>query len=205
MYVPAPFAVEETTAWRIAAATGAGTLVVATAGGLRSVVLPLIVKDDERRLVGHIARANPLSREAADGDECLVSFVAAGAYVSPSLYPTRAQDPRVVPTWDFVAVEILGTLGVHDDPEWAGGAAAELTELMESARGAPWRLEESPADHVSRLARSVVGLDIRVREITGKAKLSQNRPAADRASVREALAAGDAGERSVAAWMEVLG
>jgi predicted FMN-binding regulatory protein PaiB len=49
--------------------------------------------------------------------------------------------------------------------------------------------------------KAIVGIELEVVAITGKAKLSQNRPGVDHDSVRDNFAAGTAYERNVAARM----
>jgi transcriptional regulator len=49
--------------------------------------------------------------------------------------------------------------------------------------------------------KAIVGIEIDVQAIQGKAKLSQNRPEVDHDSVRDNLAQGNPAERNVAARM----
>ena len=69
-----------------------------------------MVSEDRRTLTSHLAKANPWWRSASDGIEVLGLFVAASAYVSPTYYPSRFENPGVVPTWNYVAAEVRGRL-----------------------------------------------------------------------------------------------
>ncbi len=198
MYTPAHFALPEDEAWRILGETGAGFFVRATPTGLRSVFVPFLVH--EGALATHVARGNDWWRDASPDEEVLVVVSAASAYVSPRYYPSRLADPRVVPTWNYVAVEVLGRLRVHEDPAWLAGQIRRQTARFE-APGEPWRVEDAPADYIERQIGAIVGVSVAVTSITGKAKLSQNRPDEDRRSVRAHLAAGSPEERRVASWM----
>jgi transcriptional regulator len=201
VYVPAPYRAEDETAWRIVDVAGVGLLVTATPAGLRSVLTPVAVSADRTVLRAHIARANEWATVARDGDEALAVFVAADAYVSPASYPTRVTKPGVVPTWDYVAAEVRGTLRIEREPQWLRDQVGDLTRHFEAAHGERWSLEDADPDYVERLLAAIVGVEIVVTSITGVTKLSQTRPVEDRRQVRADLAAGDDDARAVAAWM----
>jgi transcriptional regulator len=76
------------------------TLVMQGVDGPDATHVPLLLMPDDGRwmLRGHVARANPAWRHAGE-DGCLALAVFHGpqAYVSPGWYPTKKDDPRVVP------------------------------------------------------------------------------------------------------------
>ena len=201
MYVPPKHAVDEEAAWSIVREVGAGMLVVNTSEGLLSVFVPVVVSDDRATILTHVAKANPWWRAVRDGDEVLALFLAASAYVSPSNYPSRLEKPGVVPTWNYVAAEVRATLKVHDDPAWLGRQVRVVTEQFEADRSPRWHVDDSSPTYVDAQLKAIVGIQLEVTAITGKAKLSQNRPAIDHDSVRDNFAAGTAPERVVARWM----
>jgi transcriptional regulator len=203
VYVPAKFSTDEESAWKVVREAGAGTLVIATSAGLESVVVPVIVSDDRRTMRSHVARANPFWRSAVDGTEVLGLFLVASAYVSPSNYPSRVENPGVVPTWNYVSAEVRGRLRVRDDVTWLDEQVRALTHAFEEHRSPQWRVDEAPSEYVQRQLKAIVGLEIDVVSIQGKSKLSQNRPAADRAAVREHLIGGSLADRNVADRMNV--
>jgi transcriptional regulator len=201
MYVPAKHAVDDEAAWSIVREAGAGMLVVDTPEGLQSVFVPVVVSDDRATVLTHVAKANSWWRSLKDGDEVLALFLVASAYVSPSNYPSRFENPGVVPTWNYVAAEVRATVRVHDDPEWLGRQVRLVTDQFETGRSPRWRVEDSSAPYVARQLKAIVGIELKVVAITGKAKLSQNRPGVDHDSVRDYFATGTASERNVAARM----
>jgi transcriptional regulator len=121
--------------------------------------------------------------------------------VSPNLYPGKADDPAVVPTWDYVQVETRGSLVIHDDADYVEGIVRNLTDQMESRRSIAWSVDDAPYDYVAKLRRGIVGFEVRAVTVTGAAKLSQNKDERDRIGVEGAFAAGTAGERLVADQM----
>lgn len=201
VYVPPKFTVDDEDAWRIVGDAGAGVLVNATSSGLQSVFVPVIVSEDRRLLTAHVARANPWWRAVEEGAEILALFVAASAYVSPSLYPSRQEDPRVVPTWNYVAAEVRGRATVRHEPEWKLDQVRALTGHFEAGRDPEWLLDQLDEHYRDQQLRAIVGVEIEVVEIIGKAKLSQNRPAIDHDRVREHFAHGSLAEQNVAKRM----
>lgn len=201
MYRPPKFRIDDDDAWRVVRDAGAGSLVRVTATGLASVFVPVIVSEDHRTLSTHVAKANPWWRSLEDGAEVLALFVAASAYVTPLWYPSRRENPSVVPTWNYVAAEVRGTLRVRDDDEWKRAQVQSLTDHFEEGFDTPWRLSDAPDDYVASMLKGIVGLEVSVTSIEGKAKLSQNRSDEDVASVRDHLATGSFAERNVARAM----
>jgi transcriptional regulator len=202
VYVPAKFSIEEDAAWRIVEDAGAGMLVISTPQGLQSVFVPVIIAEDRRTLASHLARANPWWRSADSMTEVLALFLAASAYVSPSLYPSRLSNPDVVPTWNYVAAEVRGRLTLHDEPEWKLDQVEALTRHFEANRDPEWRLDEASERYRDQQLNGIVGIEIEVASIQGKEKLSQNRPDVDRLNVRDTLADGTIVEQNVAMKMK---
>jgi transcriptional regulator len=150
-------------------------------------LLPVIWQD--RIVIAHLARANPHWRQIDPDSRAL--FICGGpqAYISPSWYAAKAEHGRVVPTWNYSAVHLSGTVRVHEDVEWLRGAVTELVERHESARESPWQVTDAPAKYVAGQLRGIVGIEMRVERVEGKAKLSQNRSRADRHGVIDGLRA----------------
>ncbi|HXN11007.1 MAG TPA: FMN-binding negative transcriptional regulator [Steroidobacteraceae bacterium] len=143
--------------------------------------------EGEGRLRGHLARANPFWRTLAPGAPVLTLFRGAAHYVSPSWYPAKREHGRVVPTWNYVAVQVRGTIRFFEDARWLATLVEALTDEHEQPRAAPWRVADAPADYVAGMLRAIVGFEIEISAIEGKFKASQNRSDSDRAGVRAGL------------------
>src|ERR1700678_3285018 len=141
MYVPPKFFVDDQEAWRIVDDAGAGMLVIQTPEGLASVFVPVILSEDRRTLLSHLARANPWWKSVSDETEVLALFLAASAYVTPSYYPSRLENPGVVPTWNYVAAEVRGHVTLHDEAEWKLDQVRELTRHFEEGRNPEWKVD----------------------------------------------------------------
>jgi transcriptional regulator len=199
MYVPAANAVEDPEVMlTLLRSAGAGHLVnVDATGSLDSTLLPFVVDDDLGTIRAHIARANPHWR-ALDGTTVLMIVPVSDAYVSPSWYESKRDDPRVVPTWNYELVHVRGTAHVRDDATFVESLVRSLTEHHEVRRfddrsetraevPPPWSVDDAPPDFVARQLRAIVGVELSVTSVVAKRKLSQNRSDADRHGVIEGL------------------
>ena len=104
-------------------------------------------------------------------------------YISPSLYPTKHEHGKVVPTWNYITVHAWGRPQVIDDAAWLSQQVEDLTVHNEASRPAPWQVSDAPEPFVAAQLKGIVGIEIPVARIEGKWKVSQNRPAVDQAGV----------------------
>jgi transcriptional regulator len=169
-----------------------GALVTLGRRGLTADHIPFLV-DPQASTLGtlraHVARANPVWREADPTAEALVIFQESEAYVTPSWYETKRQTGKVVPTWNYAVVHVHGRVRAIEDEAWLRTQIDDLTALQEGRRADPWAVTDAPAPFVAGQLKGIVGLEIEIARIEGKWKVSQNRPAADRLGVVAGLRA----------------
>ena len=139
----------------------------------------------------HVARANPQWRDSDFDKPAVAMFLGPDTYVSPSWYPSKQEHGKAVPTWNYVTVCARGRVEVYDDRDQLHAHVKELTELHEARFAEPWQVSDAPADYLERQLKGIVGFRITIDALEGKKKLSQNRDAADRDAVAEALQASD--------------
>lgn len=181
MYVPAHFAMDDGAVRDLLVNHGAADLVTATPDGLVATMLPFVFDPDagERgALLGHVARTNDQWRREVVG-EALAIVRGPDAYVSPGWYATKAEHGRVVPTWNYVTAHVYGRLVVHDEPAWVEALVRRLTAKHEASMPHPWSVDDAPERFVAGQLRAIVGVELQITRVEAKAKLSQNRPAAD--------------------------
>lgn len=130
-------------------------------------------------LGGHVARANPVWRDLADGSEVMVVFRAADAYISPNWYPSKHEQHRQVPTWNYLVAHAHGRVRIVDDERFVRGIVGRLTRTHEAGQPAPWKMADSPRDFIDGLLQAIVGIEIEITRLEGKSKLSQNKDARD--------------------------
>lgn len=184
------------------AAAGAGTVEIAH--------LPILVDADGEALElrGHVAKANPMARLIAESStespvRATVVFTGPNAYVSPDWYVTENQ----VPTWNYLAVHAAGPLTEVDDGEAVVALLADLSAEHEAALlpKRPWTMDKMIPGTVDRMRKGITAFRIAVDQFETKAKLSQNKNAADRGGVVAALQALDRpGTLTTASWMQRL-
>ncbi|MFI7855886.1 FMN-binding negative transcriptional regulator [Pseudomonas promysalinigenes] len=176
--------------------------------GLMATHLPVLLDTDEGQfgtVYAHLARANRQWQDLAQGAEALLVFPGADAYVSPSFYPSKAQNPKVVPTWNYLAVHAYGTAEVIHDAAPLLQIVSRLTDRHEQGRSQPWKVSDAPAGYLDGMLRAIVGIRLPVARLQGARKLSQNRSAQDIAGVREGLSASpDYLDQQLAAHMRQL-
>ncbi|RAS29565.1 MULTISPECIES: FMN-binding negative transcriptional regulator [unclassified Pseudomonas] len=153
----------------------------------------------------HLARANHQWQELEQGAEALLVFPGADAYVSPSYYPSKAENPKVVPTWNYLAVHAYGTAEVIHDAAPLLQIVSRLTDRHEQGRSEPWSVADAPADYLDGMLRAIVGIRLPIARLQGARKLSQNRSVQDIAGVRDGLGASpDYLDNQLAAHMRQL-
>ncbi len=181
MYVPAHFAADDAAVHELLTHHGAADLVTATPVGLLATLLPFVYDPavgERGALLGHLARNNEQWRQPVLG-QALVIVRGPDAYVSPGWYASKAEHGRVVPTWNYVTAHVHGQLVVHDDPAWVEALVRRLTGRHEAQSARPWSVDDAPAAFIAGQLRAIVGVELVISRVEAKAKLSQNRPAAD--------------------------
>lgn len=208
MYNPPAFREDRPEVLREIMRAGRLALLVSAApdgGAPEATHLPLVLEEGEGphgTLYGHLARANPHWRGLAAAGQARAIFPGPEAYVSPSLYPSKREHGRVVPTWNYVAVHAIGPVEVIEDAQRLHALVSRLTDRHESPRAAPWSVEDAPEPFMAGQLKGIVGLALRIETLIGKRKLSQNRSEADRAGVLAGLGTSDdPADRAVAEAM----
>lgn len=169
-----------------------GALVTSTAQGLDANHVPFEFVDDvgeHGTLRTHVARANPVWRELAEGAPVLVIFSGPQAYVSPNWYPSKHETHRLVPTWNYEVVHVHGRVRIVDGERFVRGVVSRLTRRHEAGEPTPWRMGDSAPEFIDELLSKIVGLDVEIASIVGKRKLSQNREERDRLGAAASLEA----------------
>jgi transcriptional regulator len=201
VYAPRHFRPDDPLAWRrLVGEHPLATLVTVVDGSVLVDHAPMILdpaRGPHGTLRGHLAAANPHARALARGPVTTAVFRGPDAYVTPSWYGPGLH----VPTWNYVAVHASGRVRPLVGREAHVALLGDLVATFEARFPVPWRFDPS-IEGTEDLLRAIVGFEIEVERVESKWKLSQNREDADRARVRERLAASDdPRDRAVARWM----
>jgi transcriptional regulator len=197
MYLPAQFHEHRTPVLHeLIRAQPFATLVTLDATGLVANHLPMEL-DAERgplgMLRGHVARANPVWKSHRPEVDAMAVFQGPQCYITPAYYATKAETGKVVPTWNYATVHAYGPLRAIEDAAWLRRFVEQLTERHEAARPAGearWKVGDAPEAFIDTLLEAIVGIELPIARLEGKWKVSQNRPAADRAGVVAGLSGG---------------
>ncbi|KAJ5731371.1 uncharacterized protein N7483_005879 [Penicillium malachiteum] len=172
-------------------------------------------------LRGHIAKQNPQAKvlmealatqkeqlETQPGssvslelpDEVLILFNGPHHhYVTPKFYTeTKPTTGKVVPTWNYSAVQAYGKIKIYSDSkseETGAFLQKQVEDLSRHAEtsvmgytgceGKPtaWNVGEAPSSYVELLKKNIIGIEIRVERLQGKFKMSQEMSKGDREGV----------------------
>jgi transcriptional regulator len=133
-------------------------------------------------LVGHVARANPIWKQASAITH-LVTFQGPHSYITPSWYPSKHEHGKAVPTWNYAVVHAYGMPNYIEDASWLRAHVSALTNRHETTQALPWKVSDAPADYLEKMITAIVGVEIPIRKLIGKWKMSQNRPVPDQLGV----------------------
>lgn len=135
--------------------------------------LPFLISDDGQTADLHLVRSNPIVRALKEG--ALAARIAVNGpdgYISPDWYGVEDQ----VPTWNYVAVHLTGTLELLP-PETLRDVIDRQSAFFES-RLAPkpaWASDKMPADVLDRFMRAIVPARFVIADVEGTWKLNQNK------------------------------
>lgn len=150
-----------------------GLLAVNAAAGPLLSHIPFQIAEDGVTLDLHLVRSNPITPLLAMPQPAVIAVTGPEGYISPDWYGL----PDQVPTWNYVAVHLRGTLSLL--PE------AELRPLLDrlsaqfEARLAPkpaWTAAKMSPGTMERMMRMIVPCRMAIEDIQGTWKLSQNKP-----------------------------
>lgn len=198
MYVPSHFAEERLDVLhRLMHEHPLGTLVTLAPDGLDACHIPFEIAPASAdaphgTLRAHIARNNPLWRNASAALDALVVFQGPQAYITPSWYAEKQASGKVVPTYDYATVHAYGPLRIIDDAAWLHALLERLSRRHEATRAQPWQLGDAPPDYIEKMLAAIIGIEIPLTRVIGSWKASQNRSQADRATIAAGLRAAGA-------------
>jgi len=167
-----------------------GTLVTLGSSGLFASHIPMVLEDDGSEfglLQGHISRANTQWRDFVLTVDALAIFAGHHHYITPNWYPGTKEHGKEVPTWNYAVVHAYGPLKAIEDGEWLLKFVTKLTDIHEEGSPTPWKVSDAPADFIQTMCHGIIGLEIPIRRLEGKWKVSQNRTEDERKGVAEGL------------------
>ncbi|MBC2776431.1 FMN-binding negative transcriptional regulator [Parasphingopyxis marina] len=174
---------------------GFGTLFAETPDGPRVAHLPGLLEGD--RLFFHLANGNALRRHL-EGKTALFVITGADAYVSPDWYG----EPDHVPTWNYVSVELEGSVAKLSKDELVAGIDALAAEHEGRLEKTPWTRAKMADGLFDKMTGAITGFAMEVKAWRGTIKLGQNQSEQARRGAADAIEAN--GRAAIAHWMRNL-
>jgi transcriptional regulator len=187
-----------------ARARGFGVLTVNGPDGPLASHVPFLLNDDASFAELHLARSNSIARAGLPAP-ALLAVSGPDAYISPDWYGPHDQVPDQVPTWNYVAVHLRGTLEPLPDDALrphVDALTAEHEARITDKR--PWTSGKMTDGAMPRMMRMILPFRFHVTSVEGTWKLNQNKPPEVRARAAAALAQGGAAAQDIAALIRDL-
>ncbi len=175
---------------------GFGTLAINAANGPLLSHVPLLLMEDNKSAELHLVRSNPIVRVLSEPQDAVISILGGDSYISPDWYYIDDQ----VPTWNYIAVHIRGSISLLPDDE-IHGVLDRLSASMEERLfpKKPWASSKMDQEVYKKMLRQIVPVKMEISEINGTWKFSQNKSD----EVRLAAAKGVA-ENGIGSELELL-
>ncbi len=175
-----------------AAERGFGTLSVNGEHGPLAAHLPFVFNENRSIAAFHMLRSNPVARSPGPA---LLAVSGPDGYISPDWYGA----PELVPTWNYVAVHLRGTLRILP-PEALEPHLRALSGAFER-RLLPkpvWDLDKVSPETREKMMRMLVPAELEITHVDATWKLGQNKPAAAIAGAAKALKQSAVGAQTAA-------
>jgi transcriptional regulator len=181
-----------------ARARGFGILMVNGPEGPHASHVPFLLAPDGQSAELHLTRSNPIVRAGLPA-AALLAVSGPDAYISPDWYGAEDQ----VPTWNYVAVHLRGTLEALDEGilrDHVDALSAEHEGRLLPKK--PWVSDKMSEGVMPRMMRMILPFRLQIASVEGTWKLNQNKTPEARAGAAAALALQEnAGAKGIAALM----
>ncbi len=161
---------------------GFGTLAVNAADAPLLSHVPFLLNAEGTVVELHLLRSNPIVRALRAPVQAKIAVQGPDSYISPDWYGVTDQ----VPTWNYVAVHLTGTLELRPQEELRDlldrQSAAYEDRLLPKA---PWKTAKMTPEVMDRMMRMIVPCRMAVSGVDGTWKLGQNKPDAVRRAAAE--------------------
>ncbi|QHE60337.1 FMN-binding negative transcriptional regulator [Rossellomorea vietnamensis] len=198
MYIPKDFKItDESVTFGVIEQNSFATLFSQHDGKPVATHLPLLLNKEKTHLYGHFARPNPQWKEI-EQQTVLAVFHGPHCYISPSWYETN----QTVPTWNYVSVHVYGEVELIEEDHELVESLHELVSTFE-APDSSYSLGDLDPGPLAGMSKGVQGFKIKINQMEGKAKLSQNHSTQRQERViRELEQKPSTDEQQIAAWMK---
>ena len=149
-----------------------GVLAVNAEDGPLLAHIPFLLDEDGGHTWLHLVRSNPIVRQL--DKPCAAKIVVSGpdSYISPDWYGVIDQ----VPTWNYVAVHLSGTLELRPQAELHAILDRQTAHFENRLTPKlPWKTGKMSDGVMERMMRAIVPCRLKVTGVDGTWKLNQNK------------------------------
>ncbi len=147
--------------------------------------IPFQLNADRTAIDLHLVRSNPISRALVKSPrQATLSIMGPHGYISPDWYGVEDQ----VPTWNYVAVHISGTLSLLDQstlPNVIEGLSDHFETQL--APKPVWKMDKVDPDVINKMQRQIVPCRLDIAQVESTWKLGQNKTDAVRHAAADQL------------------
>lgn len=155
---------------------GFGTLALNAADGPLISHIPFALAENGSSADLHLVRSNPILRLLDEPQKAVIAVTGPDGYVSPDWYDV----PDQVPTWNYIAVHLRGTLTRLPQDDMHAMLDLQSAHFEDMLDKPPWTTSKMTPEVLEKMMRQIVPCRLTITEISGTWKLSQNKPDAVR-------------------------
>ncbi len=149
-----------------------GQITLTGPDGLLASHIPVLLAPDETTLDMHLVRSNPILRLLDTPQDALLAVMGPDGYVSPDWYGADDQ----VPTWNYAAVQIRGTLEALDHATMHDMLDRQSAHFEDQLPKTPWTTAKMTPDVLEKMMRQIVPCRMTITDVQSTFKLNQNKP-----------------------------
>lgn len=160
-----------------------GQITIHTDAGLHAAHIPVLLSPDGTTLDLHLVRSNPIARALTEPQDALLCISGPDGYVSPDWYGVTDQ----VPTWNYIAVQLRGTLELLDHATMRDMLDRQSAHFEDQIAKTPWKTDKMTPDVLEKMMRQIVPCRMTITDVQSTFKLNQNKPADVRLRAADAM------------------
>ena len=145
--------------------------------------VPFVLSDEGTTFGAHLVRSNPILPMIGDPQPALMVVSGTDAYISPDWYAMEDQ----VPTWNYVAVHLRGTLRRLPDDALRPHLRALSAQFEQRLAKPEWTLDKMSPEALEKMEKFIAPVEFCIDSVAGTWKLGQNKPEPARLGAAQGL------------------
>ena len=135
--------------------------------------VPFLLNADGDQADLHLVRSNPIIRALTEPQKAVIAVSGPDSYISPDWYGVTDQ----VPTWNYVAVHLRGTLELLPENQMRDMLDRQSAHFEDQLKPkTPWKTAKMTPDVRDRMMRQILPCRMTITGVEGTWKLGQNKP-----------------------------